>query len=122
MTNETRVRNPKPRGKNGSQMEIRLFDKSLEKFIRSLDKPTIAKVLRVVDLLEEFGEKLGSPHTRKVAPSLFELRIRGKQEVRIFYTLHKSAFFLLHGFLKKGQKLPKRELKVALRKLKELRG
>ena len=43
-------------------MEIRIFDISLEKFIRSLQKPTIAKVLRTIDLLEEFGQKLGPPH------------------------------------------------------------
>ena len=101
-------------------MRIRLFDKSLEKFIRSLGKPTIAKVLRVIDLLENFGQKLGPPHTKKVASSLFELRISGRQEVRIFYTFHKSEIFLLHGFVKKSQKIPKREIAIALQKIKEL--
>jgi len=38
-------------------MKIRIFDISLEQFIGSLQKPTIAKVLRTLDLLEEFGYK-----------------------------------------------------------------
>ncbi len=40
-------------------MEIRIFDKSLEKFIKNLQKPTIAKLLRTTNLLEKFGQKLG---------------------------------------------------------------
>ncbi len=103
-------------------MEIRIFDTSLEKFIKNLQKPTIAKVLRVIDLLEKFGQKLGPPHTKKVSARLFELRIPGKQEVRIFYTFHKSQILLLHGFVKKSQKIPQKEIKVALQKLDPVRN
>ena len=101
-------------------MEIRIFDESLEKFIKDLQKPVIAKVLRTVDLLEKFGQKLGLPHSKKISNRLFELRISGKQEVRIFYTFHKSQTFLLHGFVKKSQKIPQKEIKTAFQKLKLL--
>ena len=101
-------------------MEIRIFDVSLEKFIKGLQKPTTAKVLRTIDLLEKFGQKLGLPHAKKISARLFELRVPGKQEVRIFYTFHKSQIFLLHGFVKKSQKIPRREIRVALQKLKLL--
>ena len=101
-------------------MEIRIFDTSLEKFIKSLQKPTIAKVLRTIDLLETFGQKLGPPHTKKISARLFELRISGRQEVRILYSFHKLQIFLLHGFVKKSQKTPRKEIKVALQKLKLL--
>jgi len=99
-------------------MEIRIFDNSLEKFIKNLQKPTIAKLLRTTNLLEKFGQKLGPPHTKKISTCLFELRISGKQEVRIFYSFHKSQIFLLHGFVKKSQKIPQREVKAAFQKLK----
>ncbi len=101
-------------------MEIRIFDTSLEKFIKSLQKPTIAKVLRTLDLLEQFGSKLGPPHTKKISTNLFELRVSGKQEIRIFYVFHKSDIFLLHGFIKKSQKAPRKEIKAAIQKLKLL--
>ena len=87
-------------------MEIKLFDKGIEDFIKSLEKSTIAKVLRTIDLLEKFGRKLGPPHTKKISTHLFELRISGKQEVIIFYNFHKSQIFLLYGFVKKSQKIP----------------
>lgn len=101
-------------------MEIRIFDSDLEKFIHSLEKPTIAKVLRVIDLLEMFGPHLGMPHAKKVANRLFELRIRGRQEVRIFYTFNKKFIILLRGFLKKSEKTPQKEISEALRNLKVL--
>jgi len=101
-------------------MEIRILDASLERFIESLEKPTIAKVLRIIDLLEKFGQKLGLPHTKKISTHLFELRISGKQEIRIFYSFHKSQILLLHGFVKKSQKIPQKEIKITLQKLKLL--
>ena len=101
-------------------MEIRILDASLERFIESLEKPTIAKVLRIIDLLEKFGQKLGLPHTKKISTHLFELRISGKQEIRIFYSFHKSQILLLHGFIKKSQKIPQKEIKITLQKLKLL--
>lgn len=101
-------------------MEIRILDNTLEKFIKSLEKSTIAKILRTIDLLEKFGGNLGLPHSRKISNRLFELRIRCVQEVRIFYGFHKSRIFLLHGFIKKSQKIPQKEICIALAKLKKL--
>ena len=101
-------------------MNIRFFDAKLEKFIRSLDKSAAAKVLRTIDLLKMFGYKLGLPHSKKVHVRLFELRIHGKLEVRIFYTFHRDTAILLHGFIKKSNRTPKKELDLALQKLKAL--
>lgn len=101
-------------------MEVKFFDDLLEKFISNLEKPTIAKVLRTIDLLESFGQQLTMPHSKKVGGSLFELRVRGKQEVRILYSFHGGCVILLHGFVKKTQKISKKELENARRKLKVL--
>ncbi|MDA2922549.1 type II toxin-antitoxin system RelE/ParE family toxin [Patescibacteria group bacterium AH-259-L07] len=96
------------------------IDKDVEKFITSLGKSTIAKVLRTIDLLELFGRQLGLPHSKKVRSDLFELRIRGQQEVRIFYAFQKGEIILLRGFIKKTQKTPQRELNTVIKKLQGL--
>ena len=101
-------------------MEVRFLDNALEQFIRGLEKPTIAKVLRTIDLLESFGSQLGMPHSKKIVSRLFELRVRGRQEVRILYTFHNGGAVLLHGFIKKSQKIATKELKVAYQKLRAL--
>jgi len=96
------------------------FDQSVESFIQALEKPTIAKVLHVIDLLEKFGHQLGLPHSKKIGAGLFELRIQGRQEIRIFYTFQKGNIVMLYGFIKKSQLIPRREIKQAKRKLKGL--
>jgi phage-related protein len=98
-------------------MEIIVL-KDVEIFIASLEERTIAKVLRTIDLLERFGYRLGIPHSKKIDRDLFELRVRGQQEVRIFYVFKQGAIILIHGFIKKSQKIPKREIKVAQEKLR----
>lgn len=101
-------------------MNIRFLDAQLGKFIQSLDEETIAKVLRTIDLLEMFGHKLTLPHSKKVHSDIFELRVRGKQEVRIFYTFHKNEAVLLHGFVKKSKRIPNKEMHTAVQKLNYL--
>lgn len=101
-------------------MNIHFFDTQLEKFINSLDEASIAKALRIIDLLEMFGRKLTLPHSKKVHAQLFELRIMGKQEVRIFYTFYKDKAVLLHGFVKKSKRIPNKEMRTALQKLRHL--
>ncbi len=101
-------------------MEIIFFDEKLEIFLTKLEKPTIAKVLRTIDLLECFGHQLGMPHSKKVGHKLFELRIRGRQEIRLIYTFHNDKTIIMHGFIKKSQKIPRKDLFIAQQKLSTL--
>lgn len=103
-------------------MEVVFFDNHLEDFISHLEKRTIAKVLRTVDLLDRFGNQLGLPHSRAMGGKLFELRIRGMQEVRILYTFHHGRAVLLHGLVKKTQALSQRDVRAAQQKLVRLMG
>lgn len=101
-------------------MEVRFFGEEIEHFIETLEKPTISKVMRMVDLLGEFGHRLKMPHSKHLGGGLFELRVRGTQEVRIIYTFHRDRAMLLHGFLKKSQSIPRRDLEIARQKLSTL--
>jgi phage-related protein len=94
-------------------MQIDLLD-SVEAFIEGLTEKEIAKVIRTIELLEEFENKLGMPHSKHIDAGLFELRIRGKREVRIFYCFSKNKAILLHAFIKKTQKTPVKELNKAM--------
>ncbi|MAZ56749.1 hypothetical protein CL653_03085 [bacterium] len=94
-------------------MRIELLN-SVETFIEGLNEKEIAKVIRTIELLEEFGNKLGMPHSKHIANGLLELRIRGKREIRIFYCFSKNKAVLLHAFIKKTQKTPIKELNKAI--------
>lgn len=57
-------------------MQIILLD-SVEDFIAKLQKREIAKVVHSIELLEEFGNSLGLPHSRHMSGGLLELKVRG---------------------------------------------
>ena len=101
-------------------MEIRFTHDRLEKFIHGLKKPTIAKILRTLDLLERFGHQLGMPHSKPIESNLFELRVRGDQEVRLLYSFHNSRAIILHGFTKKTHKTPQKEIALARARKKSM--
>jgi len=90
-------------------MQIVLLN-SVETFIESLTEREIAKVIHTIELLEEFGNKLGMPHSRHMDDGLLELRIRGKREIRIFYCFNKNKAILLHTCIKKTQKTSEKEI------------
>ncbi len=99
------------------------FNKDVEKSILDLPGGLLARYLRLADLMLEFGPNLGMPHTRSIRDSLFELRVRSKEgTARVFYcTLIHKRIYMLHVFMKKSQKIPQKELKLAMSRLKEVK-
>lgn len=95
-------------------------EKPVEEFIKSCQPKTIAKISNEIDLLAKHGNLLGRPHSAPVKKGIFELRVRGKEEIRIFYTFCQKDIYLLHAFKKKTQKLPPREIETTRKRLKIL--
>lgn len=92
-------------------------------FIDSLDLETKAKVRNGIRLFQEYGLKLiNTQWIKKVNrnPSIYELRIRSKLEVRLlFFARQSNNFVFVNGFIKKTNKLPHRELLIAIKRSKE---
>lgn len=93
----------------------------IREFIQSLDVKIQNRIADILDLLEEFGTLVGPPHSKKVTGTpLWELRILGGENIRIFYVAVVGRnFLLLHGFQKKKQKTDKREIKTAINRLND---
>lgn len=92
-------------------------------FIMEQSPKEQAKILREIDLLEEFGLFLGMPHVRKLKKSndLWELRIKHSSSIfRIFFfTIKDVKLVLLHGFRKKTNRTPKQEINIALKRMQK---
>ncbi len=95
----------------------------VEDFIDTLDIRARTKVANALDLLEEFGIKLRLPHVKKLENSnLWELRVLGQDNLRVLYVaVVGKNFLLLHGFSKKKQKTDKKDIKIALVRLRDYR-
>lgn len=95
-------------------------------FIDGLQVDTQTKVGRQLDLLERYGYELSMPHAKSLGDGLMELRVRsgrGMQEVRVFYAfVLNNRIYLLHGFVKKTQETPQKELDIARQRKSEIQG
>ncbi len=99
-------------------------DSPVKTFIDSLELKAQSKVGSSINLLETFGILVGLPHVKKIAGTdLWELRILGSDSIRIFYiTITGKTFLLLHGFKKKKNKTPSKEIKIAKERLADHRS
>ena len=103
---------------------IEYYNSDLEESVLDLPDGLLARYLRLTDLMLEFGPNLGMPHTKSIKHGLFELRIKSKEGIaRVLYCamIHKRII-MLHIFIKKSQKIPKKELKMAMTRMKEVKS
>lgn len=94
-------------------MEIIFWNKKVEEFINNLDHITAARIVRLIDLLEEHGHLLDMPDSKSLGKGLFELRSRGKIHVRILYIFHNNKAYVVHGFIKKMWKIRSKDMDYA---------
>jgi phage-related protein len=69
----------------------------------------------------EFGEPMELPLVRGFGDGLWELRVRllSRRIARVFFMLQGSEMVLLHGFIKKTQKTPPKEVRLARRRKRD---
>ncbi len=85
-------------------------------FIESLDKIKQARVDRYYDLFEEYGPFLSNKYLKKIAKNVWELR---PGNIRLFLTVKGNRGYIVHGIYKKTQKTPKKDLDLAIKRIKE---
>jgi phage-related protein len=71
----------------------------------------------------EHSPNLGLSHTNGFGGGLFELRIKGAEGIaRVFFCMIvRQEIVMLHSFIKKAQKTPEKELKLAKQRMRELK-
>jgi phage-related protein len=100
--------------------ESRRGEKLAKAFIELQPLSTRSKISHMLDLLEEYGPEVKMPYVRKISFNLSEIRIKGKIQVRIFFTIQNKTICVLHAFVKKTQRIPIRELRIAYKRLAEI--
>jgi len=101
---------------------IEFFDEKVEAETLALPPKILAKMLHIFELIEIAGAQLGEPYTKPLSNGLFEIRAKAKEGIgRSIYCYQKGQkIILLHSFVKKDQKTPKKELEIALNRKKEI--
>ena len=120
------------------EWEIIYYNETVQQNILRFSQGLQVRYDHLTSLMEEFGPNLGMPHTRALGDGLFELRLRAKGGTgRVFFcTITSQApstgpqlrtgvnrkIVMLHCFVKKSQKTPRKELNIARKRRSEFKG
>jgi phage-related protein len=106
-----------------SLWKVTFYSSALQERILALPAGFVARFLRYAERMQVHGPDLGMPHTRAMAGGLFELRLNGPEGIAriMFCTLVGREIVMLHQFIKKSDKTPRKELDVARRRMKEVK-
>jgi phage-related protein len=104
--------------------EIIYYSEAVRLWVDSLPVGIRAYYARITEMMRRYGPNLGMPYTRAMGNELFEIRAKGKEGIaRIIYcTVVSGKITILHGFVKKTDKTPRRELATAKRRLREVKN
>lgn len=100
---------------------ITYYSQSVQEDILALPLTLAARYIALTARMAEHGANLGEPHTKALGDGLFELRLKGAEGIaRVFYcTMIGQEIHMLHSFVKKTDKTPAKELKIARTRMQE---
>ena len=95
----------------------------VEEFITGLPERVQARFAHVFELLEGYGLQVGEPFIKSIqgVRKLAEIRVRVSSNAYrvLFFTHTGRKFVLLHGFIKKTQRIPRREIRLAEQRMRD---
>jgi len=104
--------------------KIVYYNEKVRQQIMQLPAGILADYVHLTDLVENHGMNLKMPHSRAMGEGLFELRPKGEEGIaRVFYcTQVEQTIVVLHSFVKKTNATPSADLKLARKRLKEVKN
>lgn len=78
------------------------------------------RFIHIGELLDTFGiDKVGMPHIRPIENKLWEMRFSGRDGIgrAIYIAQNGRELLVLHAFIKKSQKTPRKNINIALSRI-----
>jgi len=108
------------------KFEVQFYEKEngerpAEEFMLSVDDKMRAKLSGLVKVLAEKGNNLREPYSKYLEDGIFELRgMVGNDISRVLYFFYyEGKIILTNGFIKKTQKTPRKQIKLAKERRKD---
>jgi len=99
------------------------LDPAAEAELLAMPPDIRARFLHVAELLEAFGPRqVGMPHVRHLEGKLWEMRLTGRDGIAraVYVARAGQRLTVLHVFIKKTQKTPRKALETARTRLRRL--
>jgi len=101
---------------------VSLLDNRVEDEFEQQPADIKVHFLVVVDQIERFGPSFGTPAIKHLQGPLWEMRLRGRDGIAraIYVTVRNQRVVVVRVFTKKTQKTPKDEIRLALKRAREV--
>ncbi|WP_231879964.1 type II toxin-antitoxin system RelE/ParE family toxin [Collimonas pratensis] len=106
------------------EYQVSYYSQQIQADIMSLPATLQARYLSLTARMKIYGPHLGEPHTKMLGNGLLELRLKGAEGIaRVFYcTMAGKQIVMLHSFVKKTQKIPFKEKRIAEIRMREVKN
>lgn len=101
---------------------VQFLDSDVEATLYAMPGDIRASFERIVSLIKAHGlERMREPYVKHLEGPLWEMRMKGRDGIAraIYVTASGWRVVVVHAFVKKTQKTPRREIETALRRVKE---
>lgn len=102
---------------------VEFLDEGVEAALDALPRDIRARFERIVHLIENHGlERMHEPYVKHLEGPVWEMRMKGRDGIAraAYVTATGQRVVVVHVFVKKTQKTPRREIETALRRAKEV--
>ncbi len=116
---------PEPTGK-ATSWEVTFYEtaqgaRPAEAWLRDQPVKAQARFAWVFNLLEEHGTSVKGPYVSHLRGKIWEVRVEHQKVQRrlLYFSAPERKFVMLHGFVKKTQKMPPKEIEVAEQRMRD---
>jgi len=102
---------------------VEFLDETVEAELEALPVDMKARFIRIATMISENGlTEVGMPYVRHLQDKLWEMRMKGRDGISraLYVTAHEQRVVVVRVFVKKTQKTPTREIRLALERAKEV--
>ena len=103
---------------------MEVLDHRVLKELDALSADVRQRFLRIAELIERHGAAaMHEPHVKHLEGKLWEMRMKGKDGIAraIYVTAAGERVVVVHAFVKKSQRTPRRALEIARMRMKEVK-
>ena len=103
---------------------VEFVNRAAEAEVTALPKDMSARFARIARMIQTFGlTAVHPPHVKHLDGKLWEIRMKGRDGIArsIYVAASGERVVVLRTFIKKTEEAPRREIDLALARMKELR-
>ncbi len=102
--------------------KVTFYNSKVEAQVLNFPSGILANFLHIAEMIENLGPNLGKPYVGSLGSGLYGIRAKGKEGIgrSMYCTVAGKEIVILHSFVKKSQKTPKKDLDLPKKRMKEV--